>query len=330
MNEHQINASNLDIYYILTLIHRHEGLGFNDIPKILSDNGLAYFENKWSGNIRRSSIPEISFSTPVKKFIYDQKVKKYFPLKEYLLNNLESITYTIEDILSKNITTTITKDLTILLSDIKNNSLVMSDRILGKSKKVSKKGTGERQKHGFDYEYLIRERYGMIKSNSYTAEWDSPLFNDMPASIKCIQQKIGSVDLGDFLRQSKIKEDFLIFIGFWCNDKHNIVEEYIVKIKKENWEKYLGNTDIIEEMKKELVTISNDIKDDGKWEIFRNKWGEKYTEGKTPTIALRFKRDHGTQKRIQCGITYKNFKEIILVENEIITLETVLNEKVVN
>ena len=64
-----------------------------------------------------------------------------------------------------------------------------------------------------------------------------------------------------------------------------------------------------------MKLITNNHSDDSKWKIFREKYTKLYGDS---IISLRFKRDHKTQKRIQCGIAYKNFINTILIENEVL------------
>jgi len=314
------SIKNIDVYYIISLIYKDGGISYKDISKILNDNKLSEYEYKWSANIRRCSIPDVS-SYPIKekKFIYDEYNKKYFPLKSYILDNLQLITCSIEVLLNKKITSTFFNLLTNLLSDIKNNKLVMVDKPISETNndKYLKTGKGERQKHGFDYQEVIIKKYNMVESSNYTAEWDSPLFNDMPVSIKCCK-KGGEIAFGDVFRQINVNENFLIFVGWWDKDKHVMVEEYIVKIDINIWKSYFGNINNLYDMKKEMSEISNDHSDDDKWKLFCEKWKKIYKDNNNPIISLRFKRDHKTQKRIQCAITYNNFINILLNDHEII------------
>jgi len=318
--------SNINIYYTVSLLYKDTGITFKEISIFLKNNLLSDYEYKWSANIRRCSIPDVkSYPINEKKFYYDVNTKKYYPLKSYLQNNKNDIIFTIENIINKNIKT-IKYDLTILLSDIKNNNLIMDDteRKELKSELTKKRHKNkEKQSHGFDYQDIIIEKYEMTESNCYTSHWDSPLFNNLPVSIKCIQQNIGSIDFGDFRRQCDIDDDFLLFIGFWSGDKNNIVEEYIIKIEKDYWKSLFGNINIISDMMEEMKHISNDYNDDEKWIIFCEKYKNLYKKDKNPKINLRFKRDHKKQKRIQCGITYNNFKIHILNNCEIIDPNTI-------
>jgi hypothetical protein len=170
----------------------------------------------------------------------------------------------------------------------------------------------ERQKHGFNYQSMVIIKESLIEDENYTAKWDAynPNINK-PASIKCIGVS-GSVDFGDFKRQTEVDSDFILYVGFWKGKKDNIVEEYKILIKKENWDKYFGNKSIISEMLSEMKKISNDRSDDLKWKNFRKKYSELYGSS---IISLRFKRDHKKQKRIQCGISKRKFIDVVLKEN---------------
>jgi hypothetical protein len=173
----------------------------------------------------------------------------------------------------------------------------------------------ERQQHGFLYQEKIINENKLIEDKNYTSKWDG--FNkeyNLPTSIKCISKK-GSIDFGDFRRQTEVETDFILYLGFWEGNKENINEEYKVLIKKENWQKYFGDKSIIVDMLDEMKDISNDKSDDKKWKEYREKYSKLY--GKS-IISLRFKRDHKKQKRIQCGITKKNFIEVILSENSLL------------
>ena len=176
---------------------------------------------------------------------------------------------------------------------------------------------GERQKHGFDYEYSVMSRNNLIKEGHYTSKWDTyEMYNGVktPVSVKCIKNG-SSIDFGDFKRQSEVNEDFILYVGFWSGKKDNIVEEYKLLINKDKWNNYFGDKSITKELLEELKEISNDYSDDGKWKVYRNKYKNLYGSS---IISLRFKRDHKTQKRIQCGITKKNFIDYILIDNKLL------------
>lgn len=73
--------------------------------------------------------------------------------------------------------------------------------------------TGERQKHGFDYEKKIISRFNLTKYKDYTCEYDAfGIYKSFVInySIKCI--KYGSaIELGDYRRNKNKKDDFMVF-----------------------------------------------------------------------------------------------------------------------
>lgn len=175
----------------------------------------------------------------------------------------------------------------------------------------------ERQKHGFIYENYIAKKHSLIITEDYSANWDSYEMVDnkkIPVSIKCLQKNSG-IELGDFIRQTKISEDFIMYIGFWDGKTDNIVESYRLLIYYKNWVKYFGNISIIDSMFNEMKLITNDYSDDNKWYDFRKKYTNLYGNS---IINLRFKRDHKKQKRIQCGISSKKFYNVVLKDNKIL------------
>lgn len=64
----------------------------------------------------------------------------------------------------------------------------------------------ERQKHGFEYEKDVIQRFSLVKEGCYTGKWDA-YYKDIPVSIK--YEKFGSdVELADYFRQTAIDKDF--------------------------------------------------------------------------------------------------------------------------
>jgi hypothetical protein len=66
------------------------------------------------------------------------------------------------------------------------------------------------------------------------------------------------------------------------------------------------NTQLILDMKSEMKLISNSKNDDNKWREFVKKY--KKLHGKDALLQPRFKRDHKSQKRIQCAINRKYYQ----------------------
>ena len=53
----------------------------------------------------------------------------------------------------------------------------------------------ERQKHGFNFEQYVKEKYQITLSNEYTSKWDGVL-NTIPVSIK-LEQYGSDIELAD-------------------------------------------------------------------------------------------------------------------------------------
>jgi hypothetical protein len=172
----------------------------------------------------------------------------------------------------------------------------------------------ERQKHGFAYQKYIVEKYNIIEDEKYTAEWDG-FFNKIPVSIK-VQKKGTDIELADYFRNASKTEDFYLFVGFWENEKENIVEEYILFIPYQEYN-LLFNQEFFSKFKSLLENISNSKEDDAKWSKEIKKLKKEWKE-KTPNlIRPRFKRDHKKQKRIQCAINNKDFFNHFLKRYEV-------------
>lgn len=166
--------------------------------------------------------------------------------------------------------------------------------------------SNERQKHGFEYENLIIKKYNMLKINKYTHKYDAYYkFKGrvIPVQIKCIKYG-SSIELGDYRRNKHKKENFILFVGFWKENKDNIIKETILFIDRK---KFISNLefDHDNEIFSTLNLITNLICDDLKWKSFTEKYKNLWP--KKNLISIRFKRDHKTQKRIQCAIPWKKF-----------------------
>lgn len=164
--------------------------------------------------------------------------------------------------------------------------------------------SNERQKHGFHYELKTIEKYNLKKAESYTCPFDA-YYNDIPVQIKCI--KYGSnIEMGDYLRNKSKNTDFILIIGFWSGEKTNIIKEEILFIDHTMFRKCL-QFDYDSELMCDMKPINNTRDDDLKWRLFCNKYKKLWP--KTNLLRLRFKRDHKTQKRIQCAIPWRLFNQ---------------------
>lgn len=162
----------------------------------------------------------------------------------------------------------------------------------------------ERQIHGFNYQNHIITKYHLTATHNYTDEWDA-FYRNIPVSIKT-KKRGGNIELGDIYRQAHINKDFLIFIGFWDGDESNIVEEYILYIPATEWHTHFDN-DCLDKYQELIHTISNDRSDDAKWTKAITELRKEWKNTTDYLIVPRPKRDHKTQKRIQCAINTTSF-----------------------
>jgi hypothetical protein len=167
-----------------------------------------------------------------------------------------------------------------------------------------------RQKHGFLYENKVISKYNLIKStNNFFDAYTKEL---VPVQIKCIKYK-NSICLGSIKRNMSIDENFILIVGFWYENKDNIIKEYILDIKHTLYNSLL-NFDNLDNFLFEIKNITNKQDDDLRWK----NTIKKYKSPKTNIIKLNPKRDHHKQKRIQCSIAYLRFiKDFLILFKEI-------------
>lgn len=189
-----------------------------------------------------------------------------------------------------------------LLKDNGNNTFSFVEP----KSKTSNKHTGERQWHGFKFENFIKEKFNILPcpDGHYTYKWDGML-NDYPVSIKT-EKLTSDIEMASFIRNATNTDSFYLIVGFWEETKDNIVTIETLFIDGTEWHQ-LFNEAIVQECQEFLQQITNDISDDDNWrkgcKILKDKW-----VNETPNlIRPRFKRDHKTQKRMQCAINYSDF-----------------------
>lgn len=163
----------------------------------------------------------------------------------------------------------------------------------------------ERQGHGFAFEEYCEKKYGVNRENTtYTGKWDGEL-NGYPVSIKV--EKLGSdIEMADFRRNAENTDSFYLIVGFWKDEKTNIVEEYCLFIDGEEWHS-LFPEHFITDFSNMLNNITNDRSDDEKWRSMMREQKARWQAETNNLVRPRFKRDHKTQKRIQCAINNKDF-----------------------
>lgn len=162
----------------------------------------------------------------------------------------------------------------------------------------------ERQGHGFDYEQaFLAKCLDLEQSAVYTSEYDA-VCGDIKLQIKCIKHGC-AIELGDYFRNKSKTNDFILVVGFWKDKKDNIIEEHIYRVDHSAFVSNLSYSNDIA-MVAEMRLISNLKSDDERWKTFCNHHKDEYKKNNNK-IDIRFKRDHKTQKRIQCAISWENF-----------------------
>jgi hypothetical protein len=167
----------------------------------------------------------------------------------------------------------------------------------------------ERQEHGFLYQRKIAEKFGLKEIEGYTDCYDA--ISDSGEFYQIKATKFGSsIDMGDFFRNMNKKENFYLVVGFWKGDTSNIVEEHVlyIDVKKYNEIMFFDRAD---ELKEWIKNVSNERSLDAQWKKEKSQWKEAY--GKR-LVVLRFKRDHKSQRRIQCAINNKDFYSYFVKE----------------
>lgn len=131
------------------------------------------------------------------------------------------------------------------------------------------------------------------------------MLRGFPVSIKVA--KLGTdIEMADIRRNAYNTEDFYLIVGFWEGEKTNIVKIETLFVSGNEWHS-LFNISLVEECLAFLKTVTNDKSDDEKWKEGRLSLSKRWKETTPNLIRPRFKRDHKTQKRIQCAINYKDF-----------------------
>lgn len=182
----------------------------------------------------------------------------------------------------------------------------------------------ERQSHGLINEARIKTEYELndyLGKKDYTAKYDAETKDGKPVSIKTIKHK-SSVDLGDYFRNANVEEDFYLVVSFWKTDKLNIHEEYHLLIPAEIWQR-LFKREFDERIKTMLDEVSHERWYDRIWRAQRLALKADWGDG---IIKLRPKRDHKSQKRMQCAISYKD----LLVLHELYKTDDIRNSVIID
>lgn len=165
-----------------------------------------------------------------------------------------------------------------------------------------------RQYHGFEFEKVIISKFKLCKTSCYTDKFDAYTQDGIPVQIKYI--KLGcSIDMGDLRRNMSMSTEFILYIGFWKTKRENLVELYRIVVPNfHDWNKlfFLSQYNA---MKCEMSLITNLKIDDYRWKAFCLKYKQLWNSTSRIT-QIRFKRDHKSQKRVQCAINKTQFLKI--------------------
>lgn len=164
----------------------------------------------------------------------------------------------------------------------------------------------KRQSHGFTFEQYIINRFNLEKINGYTAEYDATDENGTPVSIKYIKEK-GSIEMGDYFRNARKKENFILFIGFWkfINNTRQTTRIYRFEIDQPQWVQMFQFEHALA-MKTEMKYITCLRADDDRWKEYCDRY-KKLWNARARNCRIRFKKENKTQKRIQCALNQKDF-----------------------
>lgn len=175
----------------------------------------------------------------------------------------------------------------------------------------------EVQRHGFDFENWVKEKFFGKFEAKYTQKWDVPkeannleivpkAFQNLPVSVKTC--KFGSpIGFGDALRQFNNMEDFLLIVGFWKQSGiyKNFVAVEGVKIIANEWKKLFLPLNL-DDLKLLDSTIKNtELHYSEARKLAKEiKKTEKFRQTK---IVLNPKIDSKTQRRLQCSLPFNVF-----------------------
>jgi hypothetical protein len=160
-----------------------------------------------------------------------------------------------------------------------------------------------KQHHGFLYEQNVIDKFKLQKATQYTSPFDAHR-GSFNVQIKCMQHGT-SVEFGDYMRNKKKTENFILVVGFWKDAKDNIIQEDIFNVNADHFRNNLYYP-YDKEMFAEMKLITNGYEDDIIWLEFCKRHRLKWREFNNH-IDLRFRRDHKRQKRIQCGVSWKRY-----------------------
>ena len=160
----------------------------------------------------------------------------------------------------------------------------------------------ERQIHGFEYQKKICEKNDLVSDKNYTGLWDA-YKEETPCVVKTFKEKL-DLPLADIFNNNKRDKDFYLMYSVWKGKKSNYIIENEILVDVNKW-KELFQFDYYDELKHWIKNVvSNNYSYDEIWKVEMEEWKDRW--GRNRIVQPRFKRDHGIQRRIQSGVSYKN------------------------
>lgn len=170
--------------------------------------------------------------------------------------------------------------------------------------------TGARQQHGFDYQNNFIRKHNLKESAGYTDPFDAYTADGVPVSIKTHKEN-APVELADIHRNMAIRENFYLVVSSWRGSRSNIVSEHILYVKWDEFQSYFETT-MIDRLRKILADATHERSYDAVWKSQTKEFKQDWKNSVGDVINPCFKRDHKSQKRVQCAISNKAFTEIFI------------------
>ena len=173
----------------------------------------------------------------------------------------------------------------------------------------------EVQNHGVVFEQWIRDTFfDGYTPDSYIQKWDIPAkankrFGGIAVNPKAAKYR-GAVDMGDALRQFDIDEPFWLVIGYWQQegDTKRFVNAVATRVEPVQWRKLWGDL-----KRADLQRLDETIKTTPDYREARQlaQQIKREPQFKSSIITLNPKIDSGSQRRLQCSISWSRvFKHL--------------------
>jgi hypothetical protein len=177
-----------------------------------------------------------------------------------------------------------------------------------KEKASPKKGKGARQQHGLDEEIRITNLYDLIQTKKGHL-WDAITKTEDPKGVQIKLMKMrGTIDLASYWRNANKCEPHYLHVSFYKEDPKCIHEEYTFYFPEGVWSAMFPPV-YNEEIRALISEATNEESYDAIWAQRKNELQAKWATLDT-VMKLAPKRDHGTQLRMQCSISYKDLMNL--------------------